>query len=173
MVRFFPGDFWVRNRKVYVAILAFAWLLGIISGGYWAVGAGESFRKLLMIAPFSPASLAGLSCSAVLVVLISGFAILMNQPWMILLLAFFKGICLGILGIGAALSFSPGGWLISFLFVFSDVCSLPMIFWFWIHPFSSGRNVYAAAASVLIAVLAVHGFNVRYVSHFLVDLLMI
>lgn len=170
MVSFFPGYDSDKNRKVYVAILAFALCIGVIAGGFWAVEAKDSLRDFLRHAPVADVSLVSLSVSFGLLILLSCFSLAMSQRWVIILLALFKGLCLGILGVGTALSFATAGGLISFLFLFSEIITVPMLIWFWIHPFSSVRKICCAGISALIFSLVVHYFNDQYISNFLADL---
>lgn len=170
MVSFFPGYYMDKNRKVYVAILAFVLCAGVTAGGFWATDTCDSFHVLLQNAPVVDVSFVNLSIYLSLLILISCLSIFMNQPWMIILLALYKGLSLGIIGVGMALSFLPAGGMISFLFLFSDILSFPLLIWFWIHPFSSVQKLCYSGVFVLFLSLFINYLNVQYISSFLVDL---
>lgn len=65
--------------------------------------------------------------------MISLLASFWNVRGLIYLIAFGKAFLFSFVSLGIFLSFGSAGWLVYLMLMFSQMCSLPVLYWFWIY----------------------------------------
>lgn len=171
MVRFFPVTFSVKSRRFCVAVLAFAWIAGLISGALTAYSADLSFISMMRRTPVSPASIVGLLLSLLLPFLLSAIAFSVSQHWLLILISFLKGLFFSCISSGIVRSYGSAGWLLNTFLLFSDSLSLPVLFWFWIHVLTRRDTLKFCCFLSVVFVMLVCCVDFRFISPFLADLL--
>lgn len=155
MDRFLHLHLPTRLRKGSVSFLAFGWILGLVSGFLFSLYAGDSLSTTMRAAASGCVSIPGLLSAIFLPLLFSAFAVYISQPWLLIPIAFGKAFLFSYLGVGVMAAFGSAGWLIRWLLMFSDSCSLPLLWWYWLRAVSGQRcfavrNTAAAFAVALI-----------------------
>lgn len=123
---------WCKFRKYF---LIFSWCGGLFFGVSAACCSKDNLVPMIRAASTCPASLSGLLLSVALPFLISAFAITISEPWLLFPISALKAFCFGFCACGVNLAFGSAGWLVRVLFLFSDVCVIPLMFLFWLRYF--------------------------------------
>ena len=124
--------------KVYLLFIG-VWLAGLILGTYFAAVSGNYYFLLMHVAPTCPVSIVGLTATVLLPFLFTAYAVYKDRPWMLYGICFLKVFTFGFCGFGITAAYGSAGWLVRFLFQFSDICSVPILCWFALRNLN-GRN---------------------------------
>ena len=171
MVRFFPVFFSANSRRVHVAVLAFVWVTGLICGAVTAGSAGSSFHSLMRFAPSGQMSIVSLLISVLLPLLVSAIASNCFRYWLLCLFAFVRAFLLSCILFGVAIAYGSAGWLIGFLFLFSDILSAPVLVWYWFRSIAGSKSTFRCGTVVLLLLILIGLFDGRFVAPFLANLL--
>ena len=115
-------------RKAGIWILALFWIFGLVLHPASGITADLSFFLMLRR---SSVSIVSLLSVLMLPFLLSSFAFSVKAPWLVCLIAMFKGFCLGYNQQLMINCFGSASWLIYFLYLFSDVLTMPVLWYFW------------------------------------------
>lgn len=164
------SHFWCKGGR---RILAFFWFSGLLLGLLVTIYAGDSFLPMMRTAVLCRVSISGLLFAILLPFLLSALAVFASQPWLIGLIAFSKSFLFMLLAAGVSLAYGTGGWLVRILFMFGDICSLPLLWFFWLRRGCGGLTAapwYCAVVGALAAAACCMDFYV--ISPFLTDLIL-
>lgn len=144
--------FWQRSCKLFLLL---CWILGLLLGMISAAGAGDSFFLMMRGADNLTVSIPGLLLVTALPFLFTAFAVFFSQPWLLLLLAFMKAFSFGFCAFGIMAVYGTASWLVGFLLMFTDACTMPLLMWLWLrHCDLSGqrfsRDVVVCFAAALV-----------------------
>lgn len=158
-----------RRKRFF---LACTWILGLMAGSACSVHSGTLLTSLMRTAASSRVSIVGLMSAVLLPLLFSAAAVYISNIWLLIPIAFSKAFLFAYFAAGLTLSFGSAGWLIRFLFMFSDCMILPLLWWYWIC-FIDGRNrlFYRDTAVALAVAVMIGCFDYCTVSPFLASLL--
>lgn len=171
MDRFLHPHFLTISRKPSVPVLAFIWILGLISGLLFSYRAGTSFFSAMHTADFRCVSIIGLLSLSVLPLLFSALAVFIGQPWLLVPIAFVKAFCFSFLAFGITVAFGGAGWLIRWLLMFCDCCSLPLLWLYWLRSIShSSKHNPGGTLSCFAAALAIGCVDYCLICPILADL---
>ena len=130
-------------------------LLGLLTAG----SAGDFFRSAMRTVVSSRVSIIGLLSSAVLPFLFSAFAAYLGRPFLLFPTAFWKAFLFSYMGSGLFAAWGSAGWLITLLVMFGSLCSMPVLYWYWLRCLSGRRfdvAVFCLLLGILVAVSLVH-----------------
>ena len=113
-------------------IIAFLWGIGFVCGCLCAACA-DNFTSLMRTCCTADVSIVGLFFVPFLPFLISAAAVYCSAPLIVYLTGFCKSFLLGFCVCTVYSGFPGGGWLVSLLLLFTDVLTVPMLFWFQCH----------------------------------------
>lgn len=119
--------------------LACSFLLGLVFGGCISCLTSDSFLTLMRAADFHCMSIVSLLSVLLLPYLFSAFAVYIHQSWLLIPISFLKAFFFAYLYVGLTLSFGSAGWLTRNLLMFSDIFTLPVLWWLWLN-LDSGKN---------------------------------
>ena len=141
-------------------LLALFWVFGLCSG-----------QAVCMLSePFSTSLMRSAACSAVSIVgllhtffsfFLSVVLIALHAPRMLLLLSFGKAFLSSYASFAICRFFGTAGWLARWFLMFSDLFSLPMLYFFWHRCLSEGRVV-SFPEMVLLMALALLIASIDY-----------
>lgn len=172
MVRFFRYHISAISRKKLAVLLALCWCAGIVLGLYCALTADNFPVSLMRTSVESCASITGLLAVLSLPVLFSAFAVYVSQLWLLVPVSFFKAFSFSFVGTLSFLTPESGGWLLRFLYLFSDCFAVLILCWLWLHCCQcSRRNGLISCAVTGIFLLMIGIADHWYVSPFLINLL--
>ena len=172
MVSFFRTDFASHSRRRLAVILAFTWCAGLILGAYTAILADIPFFSMMRTAPDARVSIPGLLAVMLLPFLFSAFAVYVSSLWLLVPIAFSKAFLFSYLSTGLSAVAGTSGWLLRFLWMFSDCLTVPVLLWFWFSACSKRREAALInAAAALPVLIGICYLDLQVISPFLVNLL--
>lgn len=130
MKRVFPLLTWpsfFRSRYC----LAVGWMFGLICGAECGFRWDESMIPLMRGCLYDTVSIVCVFSLLCLPFMISLLASFWNARGLIYLTAFGKAFLFSFVSLGIFHSFGSAGWLAHLMLMFSEVCSLPVFYWFW------------------------------------------
>ncbi len=162
-----PSAGWVRHSSI---ILASCWCAGLLLGIMAAASAGESLISKMRSAASQPVSI--VPFLAYVPFLLSAIVIHLRQPWFILPCSIIKAFLFGYCAFAVMLGFEQSGWLVVFLFLFSDAVSIPILYFYWLRCIKgSCAKGYWFSGCCLAALLAVGLIDYCWIAPFLADLI--
>lgn len=124
-------------RKLFLAIF---WILGLLTGSFFAFKAPSAYTSLLRMITTERVSIIGLGLILFFPLIISAIVVHFSVPLLLLPLAFFKAFFFSFFSYGFVLAFGNAGWLVRWLFVFSDSCMIIPLLWLWFRNISGNRG---------------------------------
>ena len=110
--------------------------LGILTARYSAHFLTPMVQSAVGLEPTFPA----LFRSAVLPFLLSAFAVFLSEPWLLLPICSMKAFGFGFCASGVYLAFGTAGWLVRFLFLFTDVLVIPILLFYCLRQLRSEKS---------------------------------
>ncbi len=126
--------------KLYPWFLAFSWCAGLVLGALLALNARSFLVPMICGAAARTPSVIGLFAVTALPFLLSAYAVFISEPRLMLILSALKAMGFGFCACGVSLAFGSAGWLVRFLFLFSDFCGIPALYVFWLRYLSGERR---------------------------------
>ncbi len=162
----------VRPLRKYPSLkLAFFWIAGLFVGlGLFGLS-GISPESLLRESMMGPVSAEALLVRVMVPFLICVAGILLDQHWLIYVCAFCKAVLLAFASMCTMIAFGSGGWLIRFLFLFTDTLMCVVWYGFWMDSlsrtsFSTVKAMFLCAVGFFIA-----GVDLRVISPLLMRII--
>ena len=118
-----------NHRFQQFRLLPFVWLGGLFLGLFLYCEPASIFFSM-MRRPVS-VSIVGCFFSILFPFLLSTFVVMIHRPGLLLAVVFLKGCFFSYVSIGMLLCLGSGSWLIRLVFMLSDICSLPILYYFW------------------------------------------
>ena len=171
MYRISPFDLSAWRCKKMLFPLACAWFIGLISGVLFSMSASGAFVSTLRTAPSSCVSFFGLLSAILLPLLSSAAAVYFSTPVLLFPTVFMKAFLVAWLGLGILAAFGSAGWLIRMLLMFSEILSLPLLWWYWQRILSGQRDRGLCTLIALLFALGIGCADYYLIAPFLVDLL--
>lgn len=104
--------------------------------------------------------------------LFSAFAAYFSKPKLMLPVCFWKAFCFGFCGFGISLVYGQCSWLMRLLLMFSDLCSLPILLFYWLrYAFGKRCPDWCVNVSALSLLLIITTVDYCFISPFTVCLL--
>ena len=127
---FFFSQYSIASRRCSCKmLLAFLWVVGFICGCLCAAGA-DNVASLMRACCVAGVSIVGLFLVPFLPFLITAAAVYFSAPFLVYLTGFCKAFLLGFCVCAVHSGFAEGGWLVSMLLLFTDMLTIPVLFWF-------------------------------------------
>ena len=131
MALFFRPVFPHWWRKSAAVFLALSWLAGLMLGVVLFVHTDGCFSSLMRGALDDTVSIVVRISVAVLPFLFSAFAVYIFKPGLLLPVCFLKAFAFSFVSVGVLSSFGSGGWALRWLLMFTDILSLPVLYFYW------------------------------------------
>lgn len=129
----FYGRFPSQPRKWRRIFLALCYCAGLLMGSIVAAQAQESIASWMRTAEFQRVSIVSLLSVTCLPFLISALAVMISQTWLLFPICFLKAFCFGFCATGVSCVFGSAGWLVCGLLLFTDLCSMPLLIFWWLR----------------------------------------
>lgn len=127
----FNSGFISKNRKLPYVLLV--WIAGLIIGCCIFYACNQDFLSLMGSAVYQPVSIVGILASMFFPFFFVYLSIIANNSVYALIVVFLKAVAFAFTGAMIADRYLSAGWLLRFLFLFSDYCFLPVLIWFWLR----------------------------------------
>ena len=173
MARFLHSFDSLTIRKADHILLAFSWLLGLGAGGLVFRDTGDSIASLMRLAAVSQMSIVGLFFNILLPFLLSAFAVYIGLPKLLLIVCFGKAFTYAFVACGIFACYDGSGWLIRWLLLFSDSCSLVLLYGYAMrHISGAGRFSLSSFLVLMVGIGLLTGVDYTMISPFLRRLLL-
>lgn len=136
-IKSFDNSFVVR--RLFLAVF---WVFGLLIGLYISFRTPILFFSLMRTYAYERVSILGLVLIVSFPLILSAIAVRFSTPLLFLPVAFLKAFCFSYCSNGIVLAFGSAGWLVRWLFVFSDSCAVIVLFWFWIRNIAGDRGLF-------------------------------
>lgn len=147
------------RRKWDKFCLALCWALGLSFGGFGFRYCGSILSSQMPLAVISQPSIFGLLTSSALPFLFSAFAVYIHAPWLMYGICFFKAFSFAYISCCVFSAFTTAGWLVRWLFLFTDLFAAAALYHYCHRHISGVRNFSAGClvgyAAVLLLVIGV------------------
>ena len=169
MVRFHFSHLSRLGCKATTVVLAWAFLFGFLTGASASAGC----LNLLDSSCDSLAQSAGISVfvPGVLPVLLSGFAVYIGKPLLLIPVAFWKAFLFSCVGSGVVLAWKSAGWLMGGLALFSSFCTMPVLWWYWLRHIGGESFSIRTFLPALFAEICIGWMDLLVISPFLTKIL--
>ena len=159
-------------QKTAVRLLAVSWCLGIVLGYMAAVSAQSVITDVVQRCTSVEMSIIGGLAVTVLPFLMSAFAVSFSEPWLLLIFSTYKAFSFSFSAWGVCFAFGQSGWLVLFLFLFSDLLMIPLLYLYWLRHIRGDRaaNIWELPLLICISLL-VGAVDYRFVAPFLASLM--
>ena len=114
-------------------LLAIFWITGILSGILISYVAGSSVSSLMRSYLYGSVSIVSLVLVLYLPFLLSAIAVSFSGSVLLFPLAFLKGFLFSFVAMGIFQIYGAAGWLLHWFLCFSDLISLPLLYWYWMR----------------------------------------
>jgi len=165
---FFPL-FPAMKGRIHLAIV---WIIGLFLGAYCGFRWDLSLVPLMRGCLYDSVSIVCVFCLICLPFMISLLASFWNARGLIYLIAFGKAFLFSFVSLGIFFSFGSAGWLVHLLLMFSEVCTLPVFYWFWMVSLNHRQEPSALEIfSLLSSFFLIASLDSSYVMPFLASLI--
>ena len=147
----FDEVFFILKRKLLSLFLV--WSFGLIVGCNLFYTCRLYFLSLMGSVAMQSVSIVGVLASMLFPLFFSYLSIITNNSIYILIVIFLKAVSFGFTGTLLEDLYLTAGWLLRFLFLFSDYCFLPACCWF--HLFVAGNKTRIRSSLIVILIFAV------------------
>ena len=152
--------------------LPFCWGLGLLLGATYGYRADRSYVLLMRIATSSRMTIVGLFVTLYIPLLLSASAVYLKHPQWLIPICFSKAFLFASCGCALFVVFGSAAWLVRLLLQFSDLCTIPFLYWFCMRNIT-GRNLNTQSdflvCCVAAAIIGIFDFGV--ISPYLVKLI--
>ena len=141
------------SRKGMFLILAVCWINGIVFGIFCYSSSSAEVTSLMRRALACPVSIVGLLNATLIPFLLSALFTALSMPVILFGLCFWKAFLFSFVSMGVLGYAGSGGWLLQYLFLFSDCVTLPFLFGYWFGCLSTtikSRPVFATCVVFLL-----------------------
>ena len=146
------------KRKWDKLFLALFWVMGLLVGGLVFRYSGSKFVSQMHLAVSSQPSIFPLLMSALLPFLLSAYAVYIGLPRLLYGICFLKAFGLGYLSHSVVYAFRSAGWLVRWLFLFTDISAAAVLYCFCHRRISGIRKLSSGSFSAYAGALFAVGF---------------
>ena len=123
----------VMIRRYGPVVLAVCFLLGHFLGVWFSGSASDLLFPTMRAVVSSRVSISGLLLTMALPLLISAFAVYVQQPVLLIPIAFCEAFLFSYVGHGLCSAWSSAGWLMTGLCLSGRFAAMPLLYWYWLR----------------------------------------
>lgn len=116
------------------------WVCGLVCGALLAAKTCTLDASLMRMVVKSRVSIIGLVLALFFPLVLTAVALITNMSFLVLPALFIKAVCFALCGCGLFITFGDAGWLVRWLFMFSDSCMVVFLLWFVLKHFAGDRE---------------------------------
>ncbi len=155
MARFLHHDFSLWRRKDEPIFLAFGWFFGLVLGVSLSQYACDISASLMRMALHSPVSIVSLACVTLFPLFISALAVFISQHWLLPLIVATKGFSFSFVLSATMQAYGSASWLAYPLIAFSQVCSVPLLWVFWLRYCARERAISRTTLAYFVVAICI------------------
>ena len=146
----------MRNTSI---LLGVAWSAGFFCGGLAALALVDVFRESTFRFVSAYQSPITFWLPTFLPFLFSALAVYLRIPKLLVLICAIKAALFGFCGCSICLSYHQSSWLVLVLFLFTDLCTVPVLYLYWLRSLcaknSASWSTYLCFGSFFLAICAI------------------
>ena len=127
-------------HRISPLLLSLSWLFGMTLGCISCQKCQEQSVAMIHQNVSAIPSMVGAGSVVFLPVLLSAFAVSICEPCLLLVISTFKAFSFSFCAWGVCLAFGQSSWLVLFLFLFSDICLIPALYFYWLRHIRQGSS---------------------------------
>ena len=159
-------------QKVGSWLLCATWVFGMLLGAWSAVSADSAIISMVRNCIGSHVTIPGMLCVAFLPFLISAYAISLSEPWILLIFSTCKAYSFSLCLCATGLAFGQSSWLVRLLFLFSDLCLIPVLYLYWLRHISGTNPTRRWELPACLCIAAViSGIDYYFIAPFLMSIM--
>ena len=151
--------------------LASSFLLGHLLGVWCSGSASDFYLSQMRAAVSGRVSIVGLLSCSLLTFLVSALTVYLGRRIFLIPIAFLKAFFFSYAGYRLYLAWGQAGWLVTGLTMFSSLCSLPVLYWYWRRCLEAGRFEWPVFRRVLALLLVIGLVDFYGIMPFLIDII--
>lgn len=164
--------FIIHRRGFLQGSVILCWIFGLVLGSLFILRADDTYFLLMHGALASPVSIVGLATSVYVPLLIAAFMIRISKPELLFVLCFLKGFLSSCCCLAVGQLYGNAGWLIHFLFPFSDSLSAFFLLWLCLrHICYQGHSIWNDLFRLSFAIGILGLLDICWISPFLVKII--
>ena len=152
------------SRKGMLLILAVCWINGIVFGIFCYSSSSAEVTSLMHRALSCPVSIVGLLNATLIPFLLSALFTALSMPVILFGLCFWKAFLFSFVSMGVLACAGSGGWLLRYLFLFSDCAALPVLLWYWFASVSGKSSQFAPFCILFLVLVLVTILDYRFIA---------
>lgn len=174
MARFLHHLNFHPSRRIFCHILALCWAAGLGCGIFCWFLVDASLFSLMRSALHGSVSIVSLLSVTALPFFLSAFVVFLSCHGLLFVISFGKGILFAFVSMGTLACFGCAGWLVQLLLCFSDLLSLPLLYWYWLRSFRvSGNSIHSTELLTAALLFLIGSIDYCLIAPFLADLIII
>ena len=135
-------DYLALHCRNPLILFSLVWTFGLLSGSASALCSDDSLSSTMLAALDCSLSISGLLGALFLPLLLTAFAVFISQPFLVLPAIFLKAFLFSFVGTGVLCAYQASGWLARGFLMFSDILTLPVLWWIWMQSASESGTVF-------------------------------
>ena len=151
--------------------LASSFLLGHLLGVWCSGSASDFYLSQMRAAVSGRVSIVGLLSCSLLTFLVSALAVYLGRRILLIPIAFTKAFLFSYTGYRLYLAWGQAGWLVTGLTMFSSLCSLPVLYWYWQRCLTVHSFEWPVFRLVLALLTAIGFVDFYWIVPFLIDII--
>ena len=155
----------IHSRIFHSISVGVLFLLGLVLGILFFHNGECDFVPLMRRISVDSVSIVGAAVAAFLPFLLSAFVIYIQKPSLVLIICFLKGIVYGFCSYGICVSFESCGWLLRCILLFSDICMLPALLWFWLNNLQGTTRLFRQNCNFMV----LYGSFVCFIDYYFIS----
>ena len=159
-------------QKAAIPAFVIVCVAGFLLGTLYGASTLHWYPMWIRTAAESGVSFWGFWIPSLLPLLIAGYALYIEKPQFLYLICFIKTFAFAHCAFSAVAAFGQAGWLVRFLFQFSDIFSIPVLFWLSLRHITGNAHDFKRDLVISASISAVFcGIDYCIVSPFLAMLI--
>ncbi len=144
------ADSFICRKQIHLFL---CWIVGFVLGFGFHFTCSSYIIPMMRSVLNQPVSIVGMLASVFLPFCFTYISVITNKPIYILIVSFIKAMSFAFAGAALSDLYDSATWLVRFLFLFSDYCLLPFLFWLWYeiladHQWTAIRNKFYLCLSI-------------------------
>ena len=159
-------------RHTAPGLLAASWGLGILLGYFVASSVSQTLVELVPQTTCQIMSMTGCLSVTVLPFFLTAFVVTFSEPCLLLFISTCKAFSFSFCAWGVCLAYGQCGWLVLFLFLFSDFLLIPLQYFYWLRHIRGDRAPESWELPILLGAAILVGYvDYHFVAPFLASLM--
>ena len=158
------------QQDIKISPLLLLWILGLLFGAFAGCSCSAAFPWMRRVLS-APVSIVSLFICAFFPFALSAAAFFCGKSWLIYFLSFLKAFAFTYTGSVCLICFGSSGWLVRFFLLFTQIATIPALWYFWLCCCQGRKKVTRYSVSLLsLYIASVALLDYYWIAPFLIEL---